>query len=129
MTELREKGLQKGFNHIQSSLAAAWTHDDSGTTYSLKITSDKPLSNRKDKSSIGVGFIFDNSTYPAFIDGKWNPDVHGGLVVQYLIYGTPRMAADKTLYNSMFSAAVRKEADRQAEQAIHDEINKKLNFK
>lgn len=125
MTELREKGLQKGFNHIQSSLAAAWHHSDSGITYSYKINSDKPLS-RKDKSSIGIGFIFDNDKYPAQLDGKWNPDIHGGLAVQFLIYGTPRLAADKKLYNSMFSSAVRKEADRQAEEAIHDEIIKKL---
>lgn len=129
MTELREKGLQKGFNHIQSSLAAAWHHSDSGTTYSYKITNDKPLSRNKDKSSIGIGFIFDNEKYPAKIDGKWNGDIHGGLAAQFLMYGTPRIAADKALYNSIFSSAVRKEADRQAEEAINDEIIKKLSNK
>lgn len=124
MTEIREAGLSKGFSHIQSSVESAWSHGD-GTTYGLKIHSDKPLS-KKDKSSIGIGFIFDNSKYPAFIGGKYNQDVHGGLVVQYLIYGTPRIPADKALYNAMFSSAVRKEADRQAEEEIHNKINEIL---
>lgn len=139
--QLREDGLKAAFNHYQNSLKKAYApHNNNphhnpnveNRTSDFIIRSDKPLSHGKYVSSIGVGFIFDNQKYPPKIGENFNPNVSGGIVAQYLMYGTrvfgtPRVEADKNLYNSLFSAAMEKEANKKVEDVVYNKITEIIN--
>lgn len=122
MREIREKGLQKSFAKMQGGIV--WNHNGE-KTIKYKIYGDKVMHD-KDKSWIGIGFIFDNDKYPPKIGGRFNPDVAGGIVAQYLMYGTPHLKADRDLWRSLHSKAIREAANKEAEEVAIDIITKKL---
>lgn len=119
MREIREVALQTSFGVMQGGIQY---HHGGERTIKYKIRSNKPL-HKNGKSTIGIGFIFDNEKYPPKINGRYNPDVAGGIVVQYLMFGTPHLAADKVLYQSLHSKAVRDNANQAGEDAALKMIN------
>lgn len=50
----------------------------------------------------------------------------GGLPSIFLMYGTPRMAPDKRLYNSIYGAAAQKKFKEAAEKALHELLEKNV---
>ena len=136
MRKIRDEGLKAGFHCIQESLKANYHHkgrkvgtDDKPklNTYYI-IHNDTPLSRGKGKSTIGVGFVFDNSIPPL------SPNARGGVIGQYLMYGTtvfgtPRVAADKQLYMALLGSSIRKKANQAIEDKAFEEISKLLTEK
>lgn len=50
----------------------------------------------------------------------------GGLPSIFLMYGTPRIAPDKRLYNSIYGAAAQNKFKEAAEEALHELIKKNV---
>ena len=111
MRKVREAALQTAFEKMQNGIV--WNHGgDETITY--KIKSDKPL-HESGKSTIGIGFIFE----------KGSKD-KGGVITQYLMFGTPHIKADKALYKSLHSKAVRDAANKAGEDAALKLINEMI---
>lgn len=81
------------------------------TGITQKSIVDKPVVEWEGQSaSISVGFKITN----------------GGLPSIFLMYGTPRMAKDRKLYNDIYGAAVKKKIATEQEKIIQKAIQKRL---
>lgn len=106
-----EKALKDSFDLITPQVKTQiQPHHLSGSTEgSLRTTAQIEWDG--DRASVPVGFDIKK----------------GGLASIFLMYGTPRMKPDKSLYNAFFGTATKKKLREMQERIFYDAIEKKLN--
>lgn len=103
-----EEGLAKAKAHVSEKLTRAMQkHFQTGATVRSLDTSSKATWIGK-TAEIKVGFNIDK----------------GGLPSIFLMYGTPRMAKDVTLYSAIFGSKTKREVKDILEQSLADAIKK-----
>lgn len=120
--KIAEKGLSEGFKFQQDKVKNSWSHENSGKPRKSKIVKDKTIDYllhddtplwKKDFASLGTGFLFDNSIDPN------SPQAVGGIIAQYLAYGTNKDGQIAIMPDSKLKAAI-------AGKAIRDQAIKKI---
>lgn len=121
MQRIAEKGLSEGFKLHQGQIRSDWTHektDDKERKRTKKKTieyllyDDTPLW-RSTFATLGTGFMFDNTIDPN------SPQAVGGIIAQYLAYGTKKNGKQVISPDDRLKAAI-------AGKAIKDKVNKRV---
>lgn len=103
-----EKAINESAEYITPQLQAAiHPHYFTGQTEG-SLVNNSPVEWEGSKASRQVGFDIG----------------HGGIASIFLMYGTPRMAPDKKLYNALYGSATRKKISQIQEKIFLDELQR-----
>lgn len=106
--KVSEKALAKTFELVTPKIQSAMApHNDSGTTTESIVTSPH-IEWAGSIGSVDIGFDIP----------------HGGLPSVFLMYGTPKMAPDRGLYNAVYGNKIKQLVHDTVEEIFYNEIRR-----
>ncbi|MCI7304107.1 MAG: hypothetical protein SOR93_10995 [Clostridiales Family XIII bacterium] len=106
--EIAEKSLRKGFEAVTPGIASAIApHRDTGQTEGALVRTPH-IKWQGTMASVDVGFDIP----------------HGGIASVFLMFGTPKMAPDCNLYNSVYGAKANRLMRQSAEEVLYEAIRR-----
>lgn len=106
--KVSEKALAKTFELVTPKIHSAMApHNDSGTTAESIVTSPH-IEWAGSIGSVDIGFDIP----------------HGGLPSVFLMYGTPKMAPDRGLYNAVYGSKTKQLVHDTVEEIFYNEIRR-----